>query len=259
MNELGDTIKRRRLAMGQSRGQLASSLGTTATVVAALERGERAPDQETVALLAKTFGVDPFDLTGEDPPATTGGEASPSDPTSVVAAPVVAATAPPLAAAVAPESEALTPTPVRGDVYDGVDRIPVVAAEVAVRPAARSGTATGVIDAPPARPVELIDAQTEAVPVIAEPASVYVVPAPSTPADDEPGTGLYASYQRFLAVVFDRDKPYLFWLRTALTVIVLLIGLRVLAWALPAFFDALGDILSTIESTNPTATTIPGA
>ncbi len=46
---------------------------------------------------------------------------------------------------------------------------------------------------------------------------------------------------------------------TALTVIVLLIGLRVLAWAVPAFFDALGDILSTIESTNPTATTIPGA
>ena len=156
-------------------------------------------------------------------------------------------------------SEPETPAPTRGETYEGVDRIPVVAAEVATRPAGRAGTATGVIDAPAARPVELIEAQTEAVPVVAEPAPVFVVPAPSTTADDETGTGLYASYQRFLAVVFDRDKPYLFWLRTALTVIVLLIGLRVLAWALPAFFDALGDILSTIESTTPTPTTIPGA
>jgi transcriptional regulator with XRE-family HTH domain len=258
VNELGDTIKRRRLAMGQSRGQLASSLGTTATVVAALERGERAPDGETVALLAKTFGVDPHELTGEPPPPPTDGEMSSTDATAVVAAPMVA-TAPVAAAPVARRADPETAVRTRGDAYDGVDRIPVVAAEVASRPAGRTGTATGVIDGPAARPAELIEAQTEAVPVVAEPAPVFVVPAPATTADDDTGTGLYASYQRFLGVVFDRDKPYLFWLRTALTVIVLLVGLRVLAWALPAFFDALGDILSTIESTTPTPTTIPGA
>jgi transcriptional regulator with XRE-family HTH domain len=254
LSQLGETIKRRRLALGQSRGQLASSLGTTATVVASLERGERIPDGETVALLAKAFGVDPQELTGDGPPPSLDGGVA-ADATAMVAAPLATVPAAPLGTVdgKVPAVEPPGPDPEPRSVFDEMDRIPVVAAAAATRPANRS-TAVSV---PPPPPAELIDAPTEAVPVV-EQSAVMVVAAPAA-APDEPAAGLYGSYLRFLGNVFDRDKPYLSWIRATLTVIVLLVGLRVLAWAVPAFFDALGDILSTIESTNPTATTIPGA
>jgi transcriptional regulator with XRE-family HTH domain len=250
LSQLGEKIKRRRLALGQSRGQLASTLGTTATVVASLERGERVPDGETVALLAKAFGVEPQELTGDGSSAPTDGGA-----VRAAAAPLTAVAATRGAvdgkATAAEPSSPPPPAPEARSVFDEMDRIPVVAAAAATRPAKRPADMPG----PP--PPDLVDAPTEAVPVVGQ-ASMMVVTAPA-PAAAEPATGLYGSYRRFLAVLFDRDRPYLSWIRAALTVIVLLIGLRVLAWAVPAFFDALGDILSTIESTNPTATTIPGA
>jgi transcriptional regulator with XRE-family HTH domain len=256
LSQLGEKIKKRRLALGQSRGQLASSLGTTATVVASLERGERVPDGETVALLAKAFGVEPQELTGDgpsSPPDRGAGDEVPVAATALtVTAPAAGDAVDGKVPAARPSSSPLPPIPASTtNVFDEMDRIPVVAATAATRPAKRSTVMTG----PP--PAELIDAPTEAVPVV-EPAPVMVVAAPA-PAAVEPTTGLYGSYRRFLAVIFDRDRPYLSWIRAALTVIFLLIGLRVLAWAVPAFFDALGDILSTIESTNPTATTVPGA
>ena len=54
-----------------------------------------------------------------------------------------------------------------------------------------------------------------------------------------------------METIFDRDKPWLFWIRTGLLLISMLILLRILAWAVPEFFTALGDILDTIQSTNP--------
>lgn len=215
MSQLGETIKRRRLALGRSRGQLASSLNTTATVVAALERGERQPDAATIERLARVLGVEPAELTG-----------------SLLSA------GPAAAAATVTEAPPM-------ESFDEASLIPVVTAEVA---AARRPAATGR---------GLIDAPTEAVPMVERQYPVMAPTAPpmrpSTAPRSEPATG----YQRLLQNVFDPDRPYLFWVRTALTVILLLIGLRVLAWALPAFFDALGDILGTIESTNPTSTTFP--
>jgi transcriptional regulator with XRE-family HTH domain len=250
LSQLGEKIKRRRLALGQSRGQLASTLGTTATVVASLERGERVPDGETVALLAKAFGVEPQELTGDGSSAPTDGGAVRGAAAPLAAVAATGGAVDGKATASEPSSPP-PPVPETRSVFDEMDRIPVVAAAAATRQAKRPADMPG----PP--PAELVDAPTEAVPVVGQ-APVIVVTAPA-PAAAEPATGLYGSYRRFLAVLFDRDRPYLSWIRAALTVIVLLIGLRVLAWAVPAFFDALGDILSTIESTNPTATTIPGA
>lgn len=219
MSQTGETIKRRRLALGQSRGQLASSLNTTATVIAALERGERQPDAATIERLARVLGVEPAELTGSP--------VSPSRDGAAAAATATVTEAPPM------------------ESFDEAALIPVVTAEVA---AARRPAATGR---------ELIDAPTEAVPMVERQQSVMAPTAPpmrpSTAPLSEPATG----FQRLMETVFDPDRPYLFWVRTALTVMLLLIGLRVLAWALPAFFDALGDILSTIESTNPTSTTFP--
>ena len=50
-------------------------------------------------------------------------------------------------------------------------------------------------------------------------------------------------------MIFDPKRRILFWIRTVLTLIVLLVLLRVLMWAVPEFFEALKDILDTIEST----------
>lgn len=234
MSHIGDTIKNRRISLGQSRGQLASRLNTTATVVADLERGVRQPDADTINRLARALGVDAAELTGSPRVTADGGGVVPAVPAS----PRAAATVSGAAAA--------------GDGFDGFERIPVVTAPVATgpRPAGRAGAFPDLIDAP-----------TEAVPVVGQQPPLViplVAPTPSPAATAEPTPTAYGSFQRFLATVFDRDRSYLFWIRTALTIVMLLIGFRVLAWAVPALFDALGDILGTIESTDPTPTTIPG-
>ncbi|MBA2337365.1 MAG: helix-turn-helix transcriptional regulator [Acidimicrobiia bacterium] len=230
MSHIGDTIKNRRLSLGQSRGQLASRLNTTATIVADIERGVRQPDADTINRLARALGVDPAQLTGSP-------RGTPDDPN--VPAPARAATT-------------VSGAVVAGDGFDGFERIPVVTGPVAAgpRPASRSGAFSDLVDAP-----------TEAVPVVGQHSPLViplVAPNPSPAAAAESAPGTYGSFQRFLATVFDPDRSYLFWIRTALTIVMLLVGFRVLAWAVPALFDALGDILGSIESTNPTPTTIPG-
>ncbi len=119
--------------------------------------------------------------------------------------------------------------------------------------------------AEPAAAPRMADLPTEAVPVIvaagAAPAGVgTALAAPPPPARSPapvaaatamaaPNGGFLAPVEQFFNTVFDPKKRYLFWIRTALTVIVFLVFLRVLAWAVPAFFDALKQILDTIEST----------
>ncbi|MET0831099.1 MAG: helix-turn-helix domain-containing protein, partial [Acidimicrobiia bacterium] len=129
MSQLGEKIKRRRLALGQSRGQLASSLGTTATVVASLERGERVPDEETVAMLAKAFGVEPQELTGEGPSAPIDASAAggvPAKAAAPLAAVPVGGSAVDRKTPAAEPSPSSPPTiPGTGSVFDEMDRIPV--------------------------------------------------------------------------------------------------------------------------------------
>lgn len=112
----------------------------------------------------------------------------------------------------------------------------------------------------------LADLPTEAVPVVAAPVAVAVdevvaVQAPSRPIPAAPpprtGAGALDPVTSFLRVLFDPDRRYLFWVRTVLIFVVFIVFFRVLAWAVPAFFDTLRDILDTIESTT-TDTTLPG-
>lgn len=102
------------------------------------------------------------------------------------------------------------------------------------------------------------DLPTEAVPVIVsrEPSigvgtAVAEAPPRTSVATTSvpPPTGFFAPVEQFFNTIFDPNHRYLFWIRTILTVVVLLVFLRVLAWAVPAFFDALKEILDTIEST----------
>ncbi len=108
---------------------------------------------------------------------------------------------------------------------------------------------------------DLVDLPTEAVPVVAAPgavpgapaAAVAVATAPprTATASAEPveRAGMFAPIERLFRMIFDPKRRILFWIRTVLTLIVLLVLLRVLMWAVPEFFEALKDILDTIEST----------
>ena len=118
---------------------------------------------------------------------------------------------------------------------------------------------------------KLADLPTEAVPIVAAPVAiegaavavdeVVAVQAPSRPIPEQPAPatkpGPLDPITSFLRVLFDPDRRYLFWARTVLMLVVFIIFFRVLAWAVPAFFDTLGEILDTIESTT-TDTTLPG-
>jgi transcriptional regulator with XRE-family HTH domain len=117
----------------------------------------------------------------------------------------------------------------------------------------------------------LTDMPTEAVPVVpaagaaAGPVSeaVATVLAPSRPTAPAPaqqtaGPSTFEPFTSFLRTLFDPERRYLFWIRTALLVIVMLVFLRILATAVPAFFDTIGEILDTIESTPTDTTLIPG-
>ena len=125
--------------------------------------------------------------------------------------------------------------------------------------------ATASPDGPP-----LTDLPTEAVPIVpaaaaspAEPVATVLAPsrpATATQAPSQPtaGTSAFEPFTSFLRTLFDPDRRYLFWLRTVLMIIVFFVFLRILAWAVPAFFDALSEILDTIESTPTDTTVIPG-
>lgn len=281
--DFGTIINERRLELGYSLGQLANRIGVTAAQVRAWERGAETPDDPTVGLIAGELDLSGADLRGAMRSAGSGGAAPvrsdrPEEATAAVmavfsdAGDTVSAADP---AAGAPQT-----------------RDPDSAAEVP--PGGDRGAATGSDGAgSDGARSDIVDQPTEAVAIVGTPATggVPAVSLPSPPAGAvlaappvappvgqvRPGPaaqetqqpGLLAGWNRALHTLFDPERRYLFWLRTALTVLVLLVFLRVLAWAVPAFFDVLGDILDTIETTTDTtviggvpdpgsATSVPG-
>ena len=261
--DFGTIINERRLELGYSLGQLANRIGVTAAQVRAWERGAETPDDATVGRIAGELDLPGAELRSSIRTAAAA-KVAPARPERPEEA---------TAAVMAVFSDA-------GDTVSAVDPTEAGSDRAPDEPAA--------IDAPgeekPSPPGELhegsdlVDEPTEAVDVVAAsppPGEAFpVVPVPSAPAGvavaapphaasarepvapttppemQEPG--LLAGWNRTLRTLFDPERRYLFWLRTALTVLILLVFLRVLAWAVPAFFDTLGDILDTIETTTDT-------
>lgn len=285
--DFGTLISERRLALGYSLGQLANRVHATASQVRAWERGDRAPDDDVVTKLAAELALDTDELmaaahdVGSDSDITDHDDV---EPTAVVMSPVVIdaetdAAEPPTGAEASKEGdeavarEAELGEPSANDIgAEDVDPTAQVAAS-ADAPAAEAPSkeddemriAVGGTEV--AEEAErLADLPTEAVPVVAAPAAVAVeevvaVQAPSHPVPAAPpqraGAGVLDPVTSFLRVLFDPDRRYLFWVRTVLIFVVFIVFFRVLAWAVPAFFDTLRDILDTIESTT-TDTTLPG-
>lgn len=282
---LGDAINERRLSLHYSIGQLATVVDVTASEVRAWENGERVPDSAEIAKLAGALKVKKSELAKLVPEPDP--EPEPSDvpeATAVVAAatkPKVQAAEPPVAQ-VDSESEEMTEEETTEE-EEATERAPEpevapvrskVAAPVPDPGQAMAEAATAevaaVAEAPTAPDVAaaegapgITELPTERIPVIkdapppperqpAQPAvAVATAPPPrtSTPAPSTPGPA--TPWRQTMEMIFDRDKPWLFWIRTGLLLIGMLVLLRILAWAVPEFFSTLGEILDTIQSTTP--------
>jgi transcriptional regulator with XRE-family HTH domain len=268
--DFGTIINERRLELGYSLGQLANRIGVTAAQVRAWERGAETPDDATVGLIAGELDLPGADLRSAIRSAGSAKTAPvrperPEEATAAVMA--VFSDAGDTVSAADPAADPAEGVPLAGDgdpVSDGTHG------------------ALGGDDRGPAVGTDLVDEPTEAVAIVGTPAATDAVPAvpvPSPPAGvaltappvappvgaTRPGPsqetqqpGLLAGWNRALHTLFDPERRYLFGLRTALTVLVMLVFLRVLAWAVPAFFDVLGDILDTIETTTDTTVIEPG-
>jgi|GEM_PF-1775367 len=269
--DFGTLVNERRLALGYSLGQLANRLHTTASEVRAWERGQSAPNDEFVTKIAEALHLDEGELAAAAHRVAEPAKASPSpdadEATAVVVSPVFSDAADTGGHGEHPDAAGVP------DAADGADPADVAASppvaaqtpspeppaapgpepELAAVAVVAAGSAAGGDDA-----VRLADLPTESVPVVPADAAVdQVAPSrPTQPAQPQTRSAL-DPVSSFLRVVFDPDHRYLFWIRTALMVVVLLVFLRVLAWAVPAFFDTLREILDTIESST-TDTTLPG-
>ncbi len=289
--DLGKIINERRLALGYSLGQLANRVGATASQVRDWEKSGGVPDAGTIPKLGAVLGVDPGRLAAAKPrekmtpppppsaaPATPSATsassvrppASESDGSGAAAGAAAAAAAaarPPgdeptakiaTGAAAAPASQKAAPVfsdaSATGDAADGprIEDMPTEA--VAVVPSA-GGPSAGSPSGPPSAPAMA--------PVPASVATASRPPATSWPdatPDSTPRDGLFGPLNQFIATVLDPNRRYLFWLRVALTFVVLVVFAVILFNVVPDFFDTLKEILETIESTtddSTTSTTLP--
>ena len=278
-SELGNAINEQRLSLHYSIGQLATVVGVTASEVRSWENGEVVPDGPTLGKLAEALGVKQAKLEKLAPQQTPAKPADLPEATSVVAA--TAKQSPTkqtqqktskVEESSAGEAETAKDgpeTPVERDVAQPVaprsqvkPPQPVAASQVAVEPEPTAVVAAAAAEAEKAALVEL---PTERIPVIKDapppperqptqpPVAVVTAPPPQPRADavTQSAPAIVTPWRQTLEAIFDRDKPWLFWIRTFGLLIGLLILLRILAWAVPEFFTALGDILDTIQSTTP--------
>ncbi len=239
-DDLGQIINGARVGRGQSLGQLADRLGVTAAELRAWEKNESRPGEAALRSLSGVLQLDYGRLAAaaaspvQAPPAPAGRK--PQAPREPQASP---------AGRTDPDTTALVSAGlVFSDAADtGLD-VAATTPAAPVEPAPASGGAPRLEDLP-----------TESVATVAPPPApspVATVPPPPRPAADADSTLMSGALQPvtgFLRTLFDPDRKYLFWIRTALTIVVILIMLRILAGVVPALFDTLGEILDTIEST----------
>ncbi len=274
-SELGSTINERRLSLHYSIGQLATVVGVTASDVRAWENGDRIPDDAALAKLAEALGVKKRELeklVSATPPVKATKPAD-DDATAAIVAP---GKRKPPAASTATEREPAA-KPAKSEPGSKVappksakpSETVGTAKEDAERPTPAPQEPVGSPEGDGAGDVPLTDLPTERIPVITnappppvrEPSPATVQPAASAVATMAPparrvdpatqAPTLVTPWRQTLEAIFDRDKPWLFWIRTALLLIGMLVLLRILAWAVPEFFTTLGEILDTIQSTTP--------
>lgn len=277
---IGELIRERRLSRGFSLGQLATQLGLAPAVVRSWELGEVVPAPDLFPELATALDVDPAGIaalhvvpevvTAQDSPLeetdaleqeSAAVETAASDP--VVEIPASRVDTARAESASLPVGETYsdvgaTTASVVADMDDATgDDLSVAGSLVGAQqhrqvPEPVSFDHVGSISV-----VEpgITEAPTEA---ISRPV------APLAPARFEPvavveDTAETARRRRIpnpLEIFFDPARRWLYWIRYALTIVVLLVLLRVLLWAGGELWSALGELLDTFSSTEDAEETL---
>jgi transcriptional regulator with XRE-family HTH domain len=249
-NTLGGIVRRRRLESGYSLGQLASKVGKTAAEVRSWERDAELPEHGIIERLVETLELDLDDINQR---LDEGKKAFEAEKKAAAAAENLV-TEPDVPIDV-PEEDAV-------EVAADEEELPGFAVDDPFTPPAADDTDEFEPVAVEEEPeFDLLDAPTEAVPVpiitetaaaarASRAAALLEEPAPlpmveSAP-DADPGLLRYLEPLRLL---FDPSSRYLYWIRAALTVVVMLIFAVVLLDQLGKLLDAVGELLDTIEPT----------
>jgi transcriptional regulator with XRE-family HTH domain len=236
---LGELIRERRLGLGFSLGQLATKMATTVSVVRGWERDEDVPPEQARRVLAGVLALDGDEVAelaeaaarGRDEPA----EEEPESPTELVqsaAGVAMTSVSPPVQAVASepgPRDESaepeIEPGPAQPEPAE-VDREPAPA-RAAILPEPETGPRVEDPSAP--RPVPL--------------RYPHSVPAGVAVEISEPEANIWNP----LRYLYDPDKPWLYWIRAALTVVVLLFLFNLLFDSVGELFDKLGDVIDSIE------------
>jgi len=239
---LGELIRERRLGLGLSLGQLATKVSTSAAEVRRWERGEQTPSEENQAVLAEMLGVEADAMANLAAEIELPDPVAPETPTEIVSA----------AAGVSLTSVSQPERPV-----DASE--PVVETTVS-ESAEEIDVLIGGSAAPSAPPLvtPLVAPEDERVETTPPPFEDPTAPRPvplkypeSVPVGvpveiAEPEPNLWNP----LRYLYDPEKPWLYWVRAGLTVVVLLILVNVLFDSTSELFDKIGEVFDSIEPTD---------
>ncbi len=267
---LGELIRERRLGLGLSLGQLATEVSTSANQVRRWERGEEAPEPPAQEVLAEFLGIEADvvaslaseaaavaadeEIEESETPTELFSAASGVSPTSVAPP-----EEPPAAQATEPEPPERAPEP-EPEVEHVEEEEPDEPAEPGTSPT----------EARPEESHEVAAAPVEHAAAPPAPAAASDEPAPAPrplplryPESVPPGVPVEITEpepNRWnpLRYLYDPEKPWLYWVRAALTVVVLLVLVNILFDSVSELFDKLGELLDTIEPTENLEDVEPG-
>lgn len=265
-DDLGRLIKRRRSELGLTQAQLAEQVGRTGTTVRRWERGEAMPGTDVLEDLATALRVSP-QLLDAAATAPRPHDEAPADQPPVAAKQPSAPPKQPSASPTTPQARPATPvTPAPPPKAQPQERPPIFPPR-SVTPTERHRLVvppepdpdeqpTVAAPAPVAAAVPSVEAQVAPMPVKTPRTAAIEAEAVAPPS---PRRSILPWRRRDAAPSYldDQRQRWRYWLRYALTAIVLLIGFLVLIWALGELVEALGDVWSLFgESDAPDPTSL---
>ncbi len=236
---LGELIRERRLGLGLSLGQLATKVSTSAAEVRRWERGEQTPNEEIQAALAELLGLEADAMAELAVEIEVSDPVEPETPTEILSA----AAGVSLTSVRQPERSVVMAESATGAAADEpVDTIDLLVAESAT-PSAPSVIAPLVVpedEVDETKPPPFEDPMAPRPVPLRYPESVPVG-VPVEIAEPEPNLWNPLRY------LYDPEKPWLYWVRAGLTVVVLLILMNILFDSIGELFDKIGEVFDSIE------------
>ena len=286
--QLGELIRERRLGLGLSLGQLAAKLSTTPAVVRIWERGDELPDAASQATLVDLLDLDAASVArlaeekvgaAPEEPAGTGlptdvvpSAADPAMTTAAGAAEI--AEAQPAEAQLDFAADASLEVDATGDedlrkLFAPPEPPPMLEPPSIPEPVSVPEPLPTPEEPLLAEPSPLDEAQPAVeVPQVAVLPGPPIAAEPDPPIDPDAPRVVPLRYPQSappgvpveiaetqpnpwnpLRYIYDPDKPWIYWIRAGLTVVVLAVLLNILFDSVGELFDKIGEVIDSIEST----------